>query len=178
MTKQCLLIADMIFDFLDPDGSLYCGIDAERIVPRVRELADEFRAEGNPVIYLVDNHDPDDREFKLYARHAVAGSPGTRIIEPLTPRPGEPVVAKKFFSGMRSTTLADILRGIKPEKVHVTGVCTSICIMETASDLVESDYKVVVHADAVADFDPEMHRCALERMKRVLQVDVLSGARV
>jgi len=178
MTKQCLLIADMIFDFVDPAGALYCGIDAERIVPRVRELLDEFRAEGSPVIYLVDNHDPDDREFKLYPRHAVAGSPGTRIIEPLAPRPGEPIVAKKFFSGMRASTLADLLRAAKPDKVHLTGVCTSICIMETASDLVESDYKVVVHADAVADFDPEMHRCALERMKRVLQVDVLSGARV
>lgn len=178
MAKQCLVIADMIFDFIDPQGALYCGIDAERIVPRVRELLDEFRTDDNPVIYLTDNHDPDDREFKLYPRHAVAGSAGTRVIEPLKPRAGEQIVAKKFFSGMRGTLLPDILSDIKPSKVHLTGVCTSICIMETASDLVESDYAVVVHADAIADFDPEMHRCALERMKRVLQVEVLTGTRV
>jgi nicotinamidase/pyrazinamidase len=176
MAKDCLLIADMIVDFIDPSGALYCGPAAEQIIPRVRELLDEFRAAQSPVVYLVDSHDPDDREFRLYGRHAVAGSSGTRIIAPLMPLAAEPIVAKKFFSGMHATALPDILARLSPAKVHLTGVCTSICIMETAGDLVEADYSVVVHADAVADFDEEMHACALERMRKVLRAEVVTQA--
>ncbi|CAD7773823.1 Isochorismatase family protein [Candidatus Methanoperedenaceae archaeon GB37] len=51
-------------------------------------------------------------------------------------------------------------------------MCTSICVMETVSDLCERDYEIYIHEKGVADFDKNAHIFALERMKR------LFGARV
>ena len=53
------------------------------------------------------------------------------------------------------------------------GVCTSICVMETVSDLRDRDFDVVVHKDAVADFDPEAHEWALQRMEKILGAKVV-----
>jgi nicotinamidase-related amidase len=45
--------------------------------------------------------------------------------------------------------------------------------MDTVSDLRNRDYKVVVHSDAVADFDPEAEQFALKRMEKVLGAQVI-----
>jgi len=167
---RCLIVVDMLFDFIDPKGALFCGPTAAAIVPRVRALIDEFRSAGDAIVYLADSHDPDDAEFKRFGRHAVAGSPGARVIKALEPRVGDVVVAKRHFSGFYDTRLDEVIRGIAPGEAHLAGVCTSICVMETAGDLVDRGYPVVVHADAVADFDQEQHSCALKRMEKVLGV--------
>lgn len=172
MSNRCLVVIDMLFDFIDPEGALYCGETAARIVPRVRAIIDEFRASGDPVIYLTDAHDPDDRQFKLFGKHCVAGSAGAQIIEPLQPMPDEPVLGKKHFSGLYETRLEEMIVEKGCGEVHLTGVCTSICVMETAGDLIDRGYRVVVHADAVADFDQEEHERALRRMKRVFGIEV------
>ena len=54
---SALLIADMIFDFVDPTGKLYVP-GVESIVPYLKRLIGEARLAGVPVIYVNDAHEP------------------------------------------------------------------------------------------------------------------------
>ena len=74
---------------------------------------------------------------------------------------------KTRFSGLFGNRLADLLAEIKPDEVWITGVLTSICVMDTTGTLRDRDFETVVPVDAVADIDPVWHEFALERMKKV-----------
>lgn len=170
---QVLLVIDVLNDFLHPEGALYCGDGCRRVIPAIRSLVDRFAEGSNPVIYLCDAHREDDREFELFARHAVKDSWGSRIVEELDPPPGSRIVPKTRYSAFFRTDLDAILDSLKPREVWVTGVVTSICVMDTVGDLRNRDYRTVVPVDAVADFDEAFHEFALQRMERVYGAQVL-----
>ena len=167
MAKKTLLVIDMLNDFMNPKGTLYCGDEARKIIPIVRSLVDRFSAEQQQVIYLRDAHAPNDKEFELFDPHAVKGTWGSEIIPELTPPEGAMVVDKTRFSAFFGNNLAAILEESNPGEVWVAGVCTSICVMDTTGDLRNRDYNTVIPVDAVADFDQEFHDFSLKRMERV-----------
>lgn len=167
MAPKALLVIDMLNDFLDPGGALYCGEKARRIIPAVRSLVEAFHVEGRRILFARDAHIENDKEFQLFRPHAVRGSWGGRIIDALTLPPGSTVFEKTRFSAFYGTPLDRLLREAAPEEVWVAGVVTSICVMDTVGDLRNRDYTPVVPVDAVADFDPEAHAFALRRMERV-----------
>jgi nicotinamidase-related amidase len=167
MGTNAVIVIDMLNDFIHPDGVLYCGQAAERIVPVIVRLLRHSRTEGAAVIYLQDSHAADDKEFDKFPPHCVAGTWGNRIIESLKPVTGDPVIAKTRFSGFYGTDLERILKQLNPDRVTVVGVCTSICVMDTVGGLVNRDYTVRVIADAVADFDAESNIYSLKRMEKI-----------
>jgi nicotinamidase-related amidase len=165
--NKILIVIDMLNDFMDPGGALYCGDESRKIIPVIRTLIDRFHAENRKIIYLRDAHTEDDREFELFSRHAVKGSWGSQIIPELAPPEGALVVDKTRFSGFFGNNLDEILASENPDEVWVTGVVTSICVMDTTGDLRNRDYRAVIPVDAVVDFDPAAHEFALKRMERV-----------
>lgn len=172
MKKQALIVVDMLADFVDPEGALYCGETSRAIVEPIQKLLSGMRESDAAIIFVKDSHAEDDLEFDLFPPHCVAGTPGAEIVPEMEVRDGEHVVEKRRYSAFFNTPLEQILRDEQVEEVHIVGVCTSICVMETTSDLRNRDYEVVVHRDAVADFDPQAHDFALSRMEKIL------GARI
>jgi len=176
MAKKLLMVIDMLNDFMDPKGALYCGDGARKIIPVIRSLVDQFAAESQPIVYLRDAHAPDDREFELFAPHAVKESWGAQIIPELTPPEASLVVDKTRFSALFGNDLEAILASFNPDEIWISGVCTSICVMDTTGDLRNHDYAVVIPVNAVADFDPEFHDFALKRMKRLYGARLIETA--
>ena len=172
MPQNALIIVDMLNDFIDEKGALYCGAQAKAIIPFVRDRLATFRKNGDLVIFLQDSHDENDLEFTKFRKHCVADTWGSEIVHELAPVPGEKIVPKKRYSGFYGTDLEKILEDANIEEVEVIGVCTSICVMDTVGDLANRDYSVSVHVKGVADFDQQMHEFSLKRMKQ------LYGARV
>jgi nicotinamidase-related amidase len=76
-------------------------------------------------------------------------------------------VDKTRFSGFFGNKLAELLAEMKLDEAWVTGVVTSICVMDTTGGQRERDYAAVIPVDAVADIDPVWHEFALDRMKRI-----------
>ena len=167
MFQRVLLVIDMLNDFLNPAGSLYCGDEARGIIPAVRSLIEEFNAGGESIIYLRDAHSREDKEFELFPPHAIKGSWGGEVIPELKPGPDDRVVDKTRFSGFFGNELGDVLKQIQPGEIWVTGVLTSICVMDTVGGLRDRDYAAVVPINAVADVDKVWHEFALERMKKI-----------
>jgi nicotinamidase-related amidase len=166
MTRNALIVVDMLVDFIDRDGALYCGQTAEKIVPRIRGKIEQAREAGDMVIYLADSHRPDDKEFEMFPRHCVKGTPGADVISELRPRRGDRIVRKPSLSGFYRTRLESILKEKKIRSVEVVGVCTSICVMDTVGGLSYRGYPTTVDRKAVADFDQKFHRFALQRMEK------------
>ncbi|MBU2552192.1 MAG: cysteine hydrolase [Proteobacteria bacterium] len=172
MGRIALLIVDMLNDFLDPAGALYCGDDSRRIIPVVRELLETHRAQDSVIIFVSDHHASDDREFLLFPPHCVQGTPGAATIPEIEVRSGDHHIYKNRYSAFYGTDLDEILRRESVDEVHLAGVCTSICVMETTSDLRNRDIRAIVHRGAVADFDPKAHDFALERMEKILGAEI------
>ena len=172
MGKTALIVADMLNDFIDPDGSLYVGPSGREIIPFVAGKIETTRRQGGVVIFVCDAHAPDDREFKYFARHAVKGSWGSQIIPELPVQPGDYRLDKTRYTAFYNTNLEEVLKQEEVERVEVVGVCTSICVMETVKEFFDRDIPTLVYRDGVADFDPEAHAFALKHMARIF------GARV
>ncbi len=172
MSEKALIIVDMLNDFVDEKGALYCGENASAIIPFVRDRLEAFRKDRSLIIYLQDSHDENDREFEQFPKHCVKGTWGNEIIPELAPEPGEKIVPKKRFSGFYGTDLENILASASTDTVEVVGVCTSICVMDTVGGLANRDYKISVPVRGVADFDPEFHEFALKRMKQLYGAEI------
>jgi len=172
MSKKALIIIDMLNDFMDEKGALYCGDSARSIVPFIQERLETFRKREDLVVYLQDSHDEDDKEFEKFPKHSITGSWGSKIIQELTPQEGETVIPKKRYSGFYGTDLEDVLDSSGVNEVEVVGVCTSICVMDTVGGLANRDYTITVPVKGVADFDAEFHEFAIKRMKQLYGADV------
>jgi nicotinamidase-related amidase len=172
---KALIVVDMQNDFLDEQGVLYCGPQARKIIPKVREIIKEYLSQGNSVIFTQDAHTEGDKEFEVFPKHCIKDKWGHEIIPQLkefTKEKNAYVVQKARYSAFYNTNLESILQKLKPDEVAVVGVCTSICVMDTVGDLRNRDYVVKVFKDMVADFDEDMHRFSLERMKRIYAAEV------
>src|SRR3981081_514526 len=124
----------MIEDFAHEGGALYCGPTIGQIIPVIqRELA-RARAAGEPVIYLADNHVPDDAEFKVFPPHAIAGTRGAEIIPELAPEDEDDVIPKRRYSGFFGTDLDITLREKAVDTLRLVGDCTNICVLYNAAD--------------------------------------------
>lgn len=169
--SHALIIVDMLHDFVHPQGAL-CVPGAQEIVPAIQRELTRARREGDPVIFVCDAHDPDDREFQRFPPHAVAGSAGAEVIGHLAPRQGEMVITKQRYSPFFNTGLHRILEELGVSEATVVGVCTHICVMETVAGLANRDLQVRVLREAVADFDPELAQAALKRMENLFGAEV------
>ncbi|BBO83622.1 isochorismatase [Desulfosarcina ovata subsp. sediminis] len=167
MSQTALIIVDMLNDFIDEDGALFCGPGARDIIPFIRARLAAHRQAGSLIVYLQDAHAPDDLEFTKFPRHCVAGTWGSRIIDELAPAAGERVIPKTRYSGFYATDLDAVLAAYGPDEVEVVGVCTSICVMDTVGGLANRDYPTRVPREGVADFDAQAHQFSLQRMERL-----------
>ena len=173
MGKTALIVADMLNDFIDPQGALYVGVQGRQIIPFVAAKIEATRRQGGVVIFVCDAHAPDDREFKYFAPHAVKGSWGCWVIPELPVQPEDYRVDKTRYSAFAGTNLDKVLQRELVERVEVVGVCTSICIMETVKELFDRDLPALVYREGVADFDPEAHDFALKHMARIFGAEVV-----
>lgn len=164
---KALLVIDMLKDFLNKYGALYCGDLSRNIIPFVREKIEEFHKCRNLVIFICDSHDPDDLEFNMFPKHCVTGTEGAEIIEELPVSKKDIIIKKTTLNSFLSTDLDKILKDYKISEVHVVGVCTSICIMDAVGDLRCRHLPVFVYEKGVADFDQEAHQFALRRMEKI-----------
>lgn len=173
MSYRALIVVDMLNDFVDEKGALYCGPSARNIIPFIKTRIGDYRKTGDAVIYIQDSHLEDDKEFERFPKHSVSGTWGHQIVRELAPQPGDVVIQKRRYSGFFETELGDLLREQDIRDVEVVGVCTNICVMDTVGGLANRDYNIIVPRAGVADFDAEFHEFALKRMDKIYGAKIL-----
>ena len=168
-----VLVIDMVKGFLEPGHNLFCGDEARAIIPNIQELLNKETRAGSDILFINDNHEVDDLEFKIFPVHCVKGTSEPEVISELvsftTP---ENVIPKTRYSGFFNTDLEQRLLRLKPDKLIICGVCTDICVLHTTSDARNRDYKVEIPRDCVASFDGDAHQWALRHASDILGANV------
>ena len=171
--KRALVVIDMIEDFAHEGGALYCGPTMAAVIPVIQKELVRARSAGEPVVYLTDNHVPDDAEFEVFPPHAIAGTKGADIIPELAPEDDDDVIPKRRYSGFFGTDLDITLRERGVDTLRLVGDCTNICVLFTAADARNLGYAVEVLREGVTSFDEEAHRDALRELEKTLGATIV-----
>ena len=164
---KTLLVIDMQNDFID--GSLGTK-EAVAIVDKVKAKIEEYRANGDRVIFTRDTHHEnymDTNEGKhLPVVHCIEGTEGWQIREGLA-FDGAEIIDKPSF-GYTNWKTYDF------EEVEIIGLCTDICVVSNALIIkaLFPEIRVCVDPACCAGVTPESHEAALTTMQ-MCQVEIL-----
>ena len=166
MSRQAILVIDMLNDFIGKDAMLRCP-GGEEIVPDLQRLfkwVRERTAQGKDDIHLVhiqEAHRKHDADFRVRPVHAVAGTWGSDFIKELYPEGDEYIIPKRRHSAFAHTDLDLYLREENIDTVVLTGVWTNVCVRSTATDALANAYRVITLSDGVHSKTQEMHEYGL-----------------
>jgi nicotinamidase/pyrazinamidase len=170
---KALLVIDMLNDFIDEKGTLSVGPVGKTLIPFISQKIDEFRKEDNPIIFICDYHEKDDKEFDMFPPHCIAKTFGSEIIKDLDVKEGDKIIRKRRYSAFYGTDLDLYLREKGIDKIYLVGVCTNICVLYTAADARNLAYDVTIFKEGVASFDEEAHDFALKEAESTLGCKVV-----
>jgi ureidoacrylate peracid hydrolase len=144
-----LLVVDMVNDFCAEGGAMVLP-DSGWLYPVITGLADGVRERGGLVVWIRDEHDEGDPEFRKRTRHCLTGSWGSQLVDALTPQAGDAVRPKHAFSAFYGTDLNEWLRRRGITTLIICGVVTNICVRSTTHDAFFHGYDVLIASDACA----------------------------
>ena len=174
---------DMHRGHLDPAVATL-PLPAERcgpVIARAAQLFRELRAIAVPIVHVVTEYrdsgeiaanpfwnaiDADPNKVrKGILRHNLAGSPGTQVIPALWAEGDRRVTGKKRYNCFLATDLEFLLRRLGVDTLILAGINTTTCVLNTAFEATNRDFRVVIAEEAVDSMDgEEMHRFALRLM--------------
>lgn len=185
--RTAVVAIDMHRGHLDPViGTL--PLPAERcgpVIARAAALFQELRVLGVPIVHVVTEyreageiaanpfwkaiHDDPAKARKGILKHNLAGSPGTQIIPALWAEGDLRVGDKKRYNCFYATDLEFLLRRLGVDTLILAGINTTTCVLNTAFEATNRDFRVVIASEAVDSMDgEEMHRFALRLMSAAL----------
>ena len=171
MSKKALLIIDMQNDFCNPSAPLFVP-NNPKIIPKIKKEIEKARKENIPIIYTQDWHKPNDKEFKIWPKHCVAGTEGVEIVKELIPQKNDVIIKKSTYSAFYKTNLAKILKKLKIEALILTGCVTNICVLFTAFDAYVRGYKLIIRKDCLGYVNKKYHEFALNLMKKAFDAKI------
>lgn len=180
---RALINIDYTFDFIADEGALSCGEPGRAIENEVVRVTREFAEAGEFVVFAVDVHDEGDvyhPETKLYPPHNIRGTAGRELYGKLKEAYASMknmgnvyYMDKTRYSAFAGTDLDLKLRERGVTEVHLIGDCTDICILHTAVDAYNLNYRIVIHEKAVASFNQAGHAYALWHFKNCLGAEIV-----
>lgn len=182
--STAVVAIDMHRGHLDPSVATL-PLAAERcgpVIARAAELFRGLRAIGVRTIHVVTEyrdpgeiasnpfwqtiHDDPTKARKGILHHNLAGGPGTEIIPTLYAEGDLVVRGKKRYSAFYATDLEFLLQRHKIDTLILAGINTTTCVLCTAFEATNRDFRVVIASDAVDSMDGEvMHQFALRLME-------------
>lgn len=174
--KTALIVIDMQNVFLTPGAAIEVPAGRD-IIPNINQLAKEVRDKGGRIIwfrYLVNEN---VGLLRFFESESYLG--GDRISPLDAMKPGHPqfelhpdldiqdndiVMDKIRYSAVLGSSIVDTLQNYNIENVIITGVTTDVCAGNTAEDLMQMDFHIVVAWDGCAALDRLEHELYLARM--------------
>ena len=158
--KKTLIVVDMQNDFIN--GSLGTK-EAIAIVENVKRKIDEYRSNGDEIIFTRDTHQNNylnTAEGKnLPVEHCIEGTGGWQIADGLSSE-NDIIIDKPSFGYTKWGEMSF-------NEIEIVGLCTDICVISNALILKALFPEVVISIDSscCAGVTPETHKAALDTMK-------------
>ena len=178
--KTAVISIDMHRGHLDPSPDCPCPAPrAREIVAPIAAFHEKVRTLGVPIIHVrsvLRRGGVDDingissawrRTFPLHVgeipnrdAHAIEGSPWTEFVTNVAPD-DLIVETKRRLSAFYPTDLDFLLRNMRAETVVLNGGFTDCCVLNTAFDASNHNYRVIVARDLVRGTDDHLEGAAL-----------------
>ena len=163
---KTLIVIDMQNDFID--GSLGTK-EAVAIVPNVKKKIEEYKVNGDEIIFTRDTHPENYLETsegkKLPVKHCIKDTYGWQINAELFTDDAKIIDKPSFgFTGWSAMEF---------EEIEIVGLCTDICVVSNALILkaLFPEIKISVDSSCCAGVTPQTHQSALATMK-MCQIDI------
>ncbi len=181
---KALLCLDFENDIVHPDGKVsgkgYAAYNAEHgTLATLRQVQDEFRAAGLPVIHVRVGF------FPGYAQQP-KGSPlmgqahefgvfdlsgwGGEFMDEVAPQGDELVINKHRVGAFYATPLDLTLKTMGVDEVFLAGVATDMAVESTAREAHDRDLAVKVIADCCIAANEEDQQRSLTNMKKLAAI--------
>ena len=183
--QTALIVVDMQNAFASKGGMFdLAGFDisgALRVIEVNRELLGAARRAGIKVIYLQmtfkrdlsDAGDPSSPAYhkelalimmrsrpELQGKLLIEGTWDWRIVDALTPEPGDLVIRKTRYNGFHRTNLEACLLAANIRYLLLTGIAPNVCVESTARSAFFNDFWPILIEDAMNHSGPDFNRQA------------------
>ncbi|MBI4321649.1 MAG: cysteine hydrolase [Chloroflexi bacterium] len=160
------------------------------IVPRVKSLVKLCRKAGIPIVWVLQEHYPDDetrkhhvipshmdkRGISVAMKNTWDGEPVQELKEEM--RPDDHYVKKHRMSSFYGTTLEVLLRMIGRRLLIISGVSTNVCVESTIRDAYFRDFDQILVSDCTASSFEDLYQATLKNVEvyfgRVLTLQQLA----
>lgn len=159
--ERVLIVVDMVNGFVY-NGPLH-DIECSKIIPRQKEIIDDYLDNGDLVVFIKDTHTKDSTEFSRMPIHCLENTDESELVPELREYVGRDnviTINKNSTSFNEVPEFRELITNlINLKRVDEIGVCTDICdfngIMGLANRLNQEnrDVSIYVHEDAVATFN-------------------------
>ena len=159
--ERVLIVVDMVNGFVY-NGPLH-DIDCSKIIPRQKEIIDDYLDNGDLVVFIKDTHTKDSTEFSRMPIHCLENTDESELVPELREYVGRDnviTINKNSTSFNEAPEFRELITNlVNLKRVDEIGVCTDICdfngIMGLANRLNQEnrDVSIYVHKDAVATFN-------------------------
>lgn len=144
-----ILVIDMLNEYLNPKGKLYCE-KCRDVIPNIKRLIEFGRSKGFPIVYVNTSHINDqDPETEKWGVHALRGTWGAEVIPELKPKKEDVTVYKRTYDGFYNTELEITLRSLKTQTVVTCGIHTHVCVLMTSLGAFYRGFKVIAIEDCM-----------------------------
>ena len=172
--SRLLVVVDYQNDFVD--GILgFKG--AEKIAPNIVKLINDFRNNGDEVVFTYDTHDSDYANTTegqyLPPAHCIKGSKGWELYPEVAPLLKDAKTFEKPTFG--SKELGKYIENNNFEEIYLCGLVSDICVFSNAiiAKSSASPYaKIKVVRNATSSFDLDMQEKAFDVLKH-LHIEII-----
>lgn len=159
--ERVLIVVDMVNGFVY-NGPLH-DIECSKIIPRQKEIIDDYLDNGDLVVFIKDTHSKDSTEFSRMPIHCLENTDESELVPELRKYVGRDnviTINKNSTSFNEAPEFRELITNlVNLKRVDEIGVCTDICdfngIMGLANRLNQEnrDVSIYVHEDAIATFN-------------------------
>lgn len=175
--EKVLIVVDMVNGFVY-NGPLH-DIECSKIIPRQKEIIDDYLDNGDLVVFIKDTHTKDSTEFSRMPIHCLENTDESELVPELREYVGRDnviTINKNSTSFNEAPKFRELITNlVNLKRVDEIGVCTDICdfngIMGLANRLNQEnrDVSIYVHEDAVATFNETERREYVEAAKLLMK---------
>jgi len=176
--ETAILLIEFQNDFTSEGGIFHNAVkdvmEKTNMLANTVKLVEQARAEGIQIVYIPISFAENYSELTSTPYGILKGvvdngafkktSWGVKIIDELTPQPGDVVIeGKRGLCGFHSTNLDFILRSKGIKNVALSGFLTNCCVESTMRTAYENGYNVITLTDCCAGLSIEEHNNAIEK---------------
>ena len=186
--RTAVLALHLQRDIVAPDGALaavfYPEVERTGVIHTVGRVLGSAREAGAKVVYARVAYQAGYSDLianspltEMVRAHEcmIDGTPGTEIVEKLTPLRTDLVLRQQRVSAFQSTQLDLLLRSAAIDTLVLCGVATNVSVESTARAASDLGYRTIVVADACSAGSAAAHGAALESLSLLAEVTTVDG---